>query len=231
MRTSFLRFCIACLATATAGAADAPTQRPDTSLPYRPSLELTAMDRTVDPCDDLYTYSCGGWQKNNPIPADQSGWNVYRKLAVDSQQYLWGILRESAQQSTGRTPERQKIGDYFAACMDEAAIEKRGLAPLEPKLARIRGMGAMRDLPQLLAELHRDGVNGAFFASSSEQDAKDATKVIAGVYASGLGLPDRDYYTKTDAKSKEILEHYRKYVAQMFTLAGSPAAQAQREAE
>src|SRR5450755_2020560 len=92
--------------------------RPYQSLPYTPSLDVASMDRSVDACDDLYTYACGGWQKNNPIPADQSSWSVYGKLHADNQHYLWGILEDAAKPSAERTPAAQKIGDYFAACMN-----------------------------------------------------------------------------------------------------------------
>ena len=231
MRLRLASLLAATLAVVSAGAAEAPAQKPYTSLPYTPSLDPSAMDRSVDPCDDLYTYSCGGWQKNNPIPPDQSGWNVYRKLSVDNQQYLWGILQQASQPTSGRTPARQKIGDYFAACMNEGAIEARGMKPLGPVLARIDSLVGTRDLPKLLAYLHSQfGVGGAFFVASSEQDAQDATKVIAGVHAAGLGLPDRDYYTKEDAKSREIRDRYRAYVAHVQVLAGRPAQQAERDA-
>jgi putative endopeptidase len=90
-------------------------EAPFTQLPYTPSLDVNAMDRSVDPCDDLYTFACGGWQKRNPIPADQSSWSVYRKLNTEMQQYVWGILEEAAKPAPGRTPTRQRIGDYFAA--------------------------------------------------------------------------------------------------------------------
>ena len=221
MRIRLVASLLASLMVVSAGAAEAPAQKPYTSLPYTPSLDLSAMDRSVDPCDDLYTYSCGGWQKNNPIPADQSGWNVYRKLSVDNQQYLWGILQQAAQPTSGRTSARQKIGDYFAACMDEGAIEALGMKPLVPMLARIDSLVGTRELPKLLAYLHSQlGVGGAFFVASSEQDAQDATKVIAGMHAAGLGLPDRDYYMKEDAKSRDIRDRYRAYVAQVLELAG-----------
>ena len=105
-------------------------ERPYQELPYTPSLDVSAMNRSVDPCEDLYAYACGGWQQHNPIPADQSSWSVYGKLYVDNQRFLWGILEDAARSDPKRTPIQQKIGDYFAACMDEAAIEQAGIAPL-----------------------------------------------------------------------------------------------------
>ncbi len=106
------------LACMFAASAQEP-QRPLSAIPYSPSLDLTSLDRTVDPCVDFYKFSCGGWQKNNPIPADQAAWSVYAKLAIENQQFLWGILQEDAA-AKNRTPVQQKVGDYFAACMDTA---------------------------------------------------------------------------------------------------------------
>ena len=109
----------------TPQAADAPI----TALPYTPSLDPDFMDRSADPCVDFYQYSCGGWMKINPIPSDQANWGVYGKLAQDNQRFLWGILDDLSKTTARRNPNQQKIGDYFAACMDESAVEKLGAAP------------------------------------------------------------------------------------------------------
>ena len=98
------------------------TAQPLPAIPYSPSLDLTSLDRTVDPCVDFYKFTCGGWQKNNPIPADQASWSVYAKLAIENQQFLWGILEDDAK-AKNRTPVQQKVGDYFAACMNTSAID------------------------------------------------------------------------------------------------------------
>src|ERR1700691_3732217 len=121
-------------------------ERPYQTLPYTPSLDVASMDRSVDACEDLYTYSCGDWQKNNPIPPDEPGWSVYGKLHSDNQHYLWGILEDAAKVSAERTPTQQKIGDYFAACMDVDAIEKVGSAPLAADLASIDAIQDKRAL-------------------------------------------------------------------------------------
>ncbi len=109
---------------------------PLTALPYSPSLDLSSMNRAVDPCTDFYQYSCGSWIKNNPIPSDQARWNVYSKLATENQRFLWGILEQAAKPSPTRTPVETEIGDYFNACMDEGAREKSGAAPLQAELER-----------------------------------------------------------------------------------------------
>src|SRR5213592_1150467 len=107
----------------------AEPETPLKELPYTPGLDVTALDRAADPCVDFYQFSCGGWMKNNPIPADQASWDVYGKLAQENQRYLWGILDELSKRTQGRTSSQQKIGDYFAACMDEEAVEKLGAHP------------------------------------------------------------------------------------------------------
>ncbi|MEP7244500.1 MAG: M13 family metallopeptidase [Gammaproteobacteria bacterium] len=205
--------------------------KPYESLPYSPGLDVSSMDKSVDPCDDLYQYACGGWMKNNPIPADQTRWDVYGKLSVDNQRYLWGILEAAAKPVANRSPTQQKIGDYFAACMDTDSIEKAGLTPLKPDLDRIAALRDKKQLAALLGNLHqRARSSGLLFASGVQQDARDATKVIAALDAGGLGLPDRDYYLKTDAKSVETRTRYVAHVAKMFELLGETAATAKADA-
>src|SRR5512137_2522587 len=135
MRPSIL--CIGLAALATSVAAQEPGKRPLTALPYTPSLDLPSMDKAANPCVDFYQYSCGGWMKANPIPPDQAAWSVYAKLEQDNEQYLWGILQEAARPEAARSPVQQKIGDYFAACMDTASVEAAGITPLRSALAQI----------------------------------------------------------------------------------------------
>ena len=192
---------------------------PILSLPYTPGLDPEFMDRTADPCVDFYQYSCGGWMKKNPIPPDQPGWSVYAKLDQDNQRFLWGILDDLARNTSGRNPNQQKIGDYFAACMDEPAIEKLGATPLKPALEQINGLTSKKQLPALLAEIHlRTEGSGMFFGFGSSQDYGDSSQVIAFATAGGLGLPDRDYYTRSDPNSVALREKYVAHVQRMLEL-------------
>ncbi|MFT7722701.1 MAG: M13 family metallopeptidase [Roseateles sp.] len=207
-------------------AAQAADEAPLDALPYTPSLDVAAMDRSADPCDDLYRFACGSWSRHNPIPADQSRWSVYAKMANENQRYLWGVLDKLAAQPEGRGANQARLGDYFAACMDEAAVQAAGLQPLQPWLDRIAALKDKRDLPALLAALHPAAHNDRlFFGFGAGQDFADATRQIAFASAGGLGLPDRDYYLKRDARTLGVRTAYEAHVARTFALLGdTPAA-------
>jgi putative endopeptidase len=206
-------------------------EKPLTELPYSPSLDLTSMDTTADPCTDFYQYTCGGWMARNPIPPDQSAWSVYAKLGEENARYLWGVLEQVARPTPDRTPVQQKIGDYFGACMDEAAVERLGAAPLQPVLSRIAALQSRKDVAAWLAREHPESGDPALFGFGSNQDLGDASQVIAWATAGGLGLPDRDYYTKNDARSRELRSKYVRHVARMLELVGEPRAQAAADAK
>jgi len=204
-----------------------PAASPSELRVFDPSL----IDTTVDPCENFYRFSCNGWFKKNPLPADQTSYGRFTELYELNRQHLRQILETAAAASPdSRSPNEQKIGDEYASCMDVDAINKAGIAPLKPDLDRIAGLKSVKELPVLLGHLHRVGVY-AFFGMSSSQDFADASQVISFFFAGGLGLPERDYYTRTDAKSVEQRKEYVAHVAKMLTLAGEPEAQAARDAQ
>ncbi|MEI9981185.1 MAG: M13 family metallopeptidase [Edaphobacter sp.] len=210
--------------------AQQPAAQPLEAMPYSPSLDVSSLDRSVDPCVDFYKFSCGGWQKNNPIPADQSGWSVYAKLGNENQQFLWGILEADAK-AKNRTPVQQKVGDYFASCMDTAAIDALGMKPVAGELAKIDALKTRADVVAAIGALHHEDAGSFFFGSGTGQDAQNSSLVIVEVGARGLGLPDRDYYLKTDPKSVKLREQYVAYIEQLLTLGGESAEQAKADAE
>jgi putative endopeptidase len=222
------------IAAHAAPASSAPaeqSQGPLQELPYIPSLDVTAMDRSANACVDLYQYACGGWMAHNPIPPDQASWSVYRKLYQDNQRFLWGILDSLAHSGASRSANQQKIGDYFASCMDESAIEQRGLSPLAGKLAAIDALNHVSELPPLLARLQLDSSgHGFLFGFASDQDFSNSQQVIAFAVAGGLGMPDRDYYTDQDERAIELRKLYAEHVARTFELLGEPPALAQQHA-
>jgi putative endopeptidase len=220
--------CVFC-AAAVGGQQPTVAAKPITAMPYSPSLDLTDLDRTVDPCVNFYKFSCGGWQKNNPIPADQAGWSVYAKLGDENAQFLWGILRVDAAMKD-RTPLQQKIGDDFSACMDTATINKRGGEPVAPGMAEILALKDRAALIAYIATLQQKSPGSYFFGAYPGQDPDDSSVVLVDLYAGGLGLPDRDYYLKTDEKSVETRAKYVELIAQMMELSGENPSQAKSHA-
>ena len=218
------------LAGCAALAAEPPDRdTPLPTLPYTPGLEPRFMDRSVDPCVDFYAYSCGGWEKLNPIPPDQSTWSVYGKLQNEIQRHLWGLLQTAAHPSTARSPVQAQVGDYFAACMDEPRIEGLGAKPLEPALSALAKVKDGRGLATWLAGQHLAATSAQLlFGFGSQQDASDATQFIAAFWAGGLGLPDRDDYLDQDPRSQQIREKYREHVVRILQLLGDDAATAKK---
>lgn len=232
MRTIVLSVCVLSLALAISAPAQQKTSAQEPVLPYSPSLNLDSMDKSIDPCVDFYLYSCGGWQKKNPIPPDQIAWAVYGKLFQDNLNFLRGILEEAAQPKNQTDAVTQKIGDYYGACTDEAEAEKRGLTAIRPELDAIAHLQSVRELAPLLARLQLAIVgNRIVFGVGSTQDPDNSEQQIAGLSQGGLGLPDRDYYTKDDAKSKETRERYLLHVRKILELLGDPPETAKKNAD
>jgi putative endopeptidase len=200
------------------------------AMPYTPSLDVNSMDKSADPCVDLYQYSCGGWKKNNPIPPDQTSWEVYGKLYEDNLNFLRSIL-ERASSQTQRDAVTQKIGDFYAACMDESAVEKRGLSPIQADLDAVARLNSVKGITPLLARLQFAYGRTILFAQGSTQDPDNAEQQIAELDQGGLGLPDRDYYLKTDAKSQETRQRYVEHVQKVFQLIGESPDAAKTDAD
>lgn len=209
-------------------AQDRPSSDP--AFPYTPSLDVNSMDKSADPCVDFYTYSCGGWKKNNPIPPDQTSWDVYSKLYQDNLVFLRSILEEAAAGGAGRDAVTQKIGDFYGACMDESAIEKKGPTAIQPDLDAVAQLKSTKDLASLVARLQFAFGRPIIFAQGSTQDPDNSEQQIAELDQGGLGLPDRDYYTKDDQKSKEIRARYVVHVQKLFELLGDSPEVAKKNA-
>jgi len=222
---AFLRLSVVALITAaffSISQAQQPSAKPT------PALDVTAMDRSVDPCADFFAYSCGGWLKTNPIPPDQSSWDTYSKMEDENKTQLRGILDAASAPDPARNAVNQKIGDYYASCLDEKAIEEKGADPLRPGLDRIAKISSKSELADVASAMPTDNV---LFRFESIQDFRDASQVIANADQGGLGLPDRDYYLKADAKSEEIRKAYVAHVQKMFELLGDKPDAAAAEAQ
>ena len=207
-------------------AAAALAQNAGTPLKSVPGFDLGAIDRAADPCKDFYQYACGTWLKNNPIPSDQASWGRFSELQERNETILRDIL-EAAAKDVNRGPDTQKIGDYYSACMDEKTIDSKGLEPLQTELDQIQAISNLRDLSAEIGRLHRIGVN-VLFNFSSGQDFKDSNAEIGQADQGGLGLPEKDYYFRTDAKAVETRKEYVAHIARMLTMMGvaDPAKQA-----
>jgi len=202
-----------------------------TSLPAGEShgFDIANMDRSAAACQNFFQYANGGWLKRNPIPAAYASWGRFNELSDKNQAQLREILEDATRSKAAKGSNEQKIGDYYASCMDEASIETAGLAPLMAQLKRIDAINSMAAFQREVAVFHSTGAR-ALFRFGSAQDFKQSTQVIGALGQGGLGLPDRDYYTKTDDKSKELRDKYVAHVARMFELAGDDGSTAQARA-
>ncbi|SNT26015.1 endothelin-converting enzyme Metallo peptidase. MEROPS family M13 [Granulicella rosea] len=221
-------FLSAAMASAAAGQVGSPSDLP-TEIPTKPiSFDLSAIDKTVDPCNDFYKFACGNWLKNNPIPDTKVRWGAFDELAQRNVYLLYQDLQAAA--TAPKTPLQKKYGDYFAACMDTKLADTLGAKPIAPNLEAIAALKDKDDLATFdVAMLHRFG-HAMVFGVAVTQDQKDSTKQILATGQGVLSLPDRDYYLNDDDRSKKIREQYVAHVEKMFTLLGDSPEKAAAEA-
>src|ERR1700677_4096172 len=194
-------------------------------------FDVANMDKTCKPCDDFYKYVNGGGMKNNPIPAQYPAWGPDQIMFERTEARLHEILEAAAaNRSAAAGSNEQKVGDYYASCIDTKAIEAKGLKPLDGDLQSIAAMHDGASLLETAARLQEKGT-GVLFGYGSDQDFADSTQVIGEVRQGGLGLPDRDYYTRDDDKSNEIRKQYIEHMTKMFVLMGDAQEKAAGEAQ
>ena len=230
MRLSRLLLVCLLLSTACSLAQPAPAAKPAQAAKAALGFSIDNIDKTVNPCVDFYQYACGNWLKNTEIPADQPEWISFTELYERNLVTLRGILEKAAVNNPGRSAVEQKIGDYYSSCMDEKAVDAKGLDPLKPELGRVASVKDKTALVDAIARVHLIGPN-PLFNFYSAPDLHNAEMVIAYVDQGGLTLPDRDYYIKDDAKMAEMRKHLTDYATQMFTLAGRSPQQAAESAQ
>ena len=212
------------------GAAFAQTAESKPPAPEKiESFDVNAIDKSANPCDNFYQYACGNWKKSNPIPGDQTRWGQFNKLAENNKLVLDGLLTDAAKPGK-HSPIEQKVGDYFAACMDTKTIEAKGTEPLKAELDGIAKVTTRPQLMQEVANLQQDGVRAllTFYAMA---DMHDATMQVAGLDQGGITLPDRDNYLKDDPANVEMRAKYLEHVQKMFVLAGDSDDTAKKEAQ
>ena len=194
-------------------------------------FDLANLDRSISPCDDFFHFAAGGWIKNNPIPPAYSRWGSFTILHNNNEDVLHGILEEASKDKNATAGSNwQKVGDFYASCMNESQIESAGLKPLDAEFKRIADVKDIVTLQAEIARLQRTGVN-AIFGFGSEPDFKNSAQMIAAVGQGGLGLPDRDYYTREEDKDKKLRDAYFQHVTNMFKLLGDDSAIAAAEAK
>jgi putative endopeptidase len=203
-------------------------------------IDETRVDSSVDPCENFYQYTCSRLNKENPVPPDQMYWGVAGKLTEWNDEVLRQILEKNEDARASRTPNEQKIGDFFASCMNQATSKADDLSAIKPLLGRIEGMQDKHEIAGVLAMMHssfgsawqgdQNQTAVALLGFGPEADYNDVSQVVAGVDQGGLGMPSRDFYLGEDGKSKVILEKYRDFIVALLKLGGAEEAQATKDA-
>ena len=231
----------AILLFAVCSAAQSVPRAANNAMPDLEHFSPDQVDKSLDPCSDFFQYACSKWVKANPIPADQATWGTFNKLAI------WNVaaIRNTLEQVSSPDPKRnavdQKAGDHYASCMDEATINKAGIAPLKPNLDRIAALKNKAQLPELVASLHQivrpanlnfidAQYQGILFGIYNGPQFDDARMNIGVLDQSGMNMPSREFYLNDDEKSKEIRQKYVAHVGRMLELAGESKAQAEADA-
>ncbi|HET9838213.1 MAG TPA: M13 family metallopeptidase N-terminal domain-containing protein, partial [Candidatus Angelobacter sp.] len=214
----------------TPAANPAPATGASTADRPAPKFNVADVDKTADPCVDFYQYACGNWLKNNPIPGDQPIWISFNEVYEHNLLVLRQILEKAGANDPGRSPVIQKIGDFYASCMDEAAANKAGFSPLKPELDRI---AAIKDKTQMMEVMAHEELVGPnpLIGFGSSPDLHDADMTVANIDQSGLTLPDRDYYLKDDAPTVAIRNGFVDHMKKMFTMIGQSPEQAGQSAD
>ncbi|HSP13404.1 MAG TPA: M13 family metallopeptidase [Thermoanaerobaculia bacterium] len=210
--------------------AAAPIAAPTKPLFGEHGFDMTGMDRTVHACDNFYQFAVGNWRKMNPLPAAYSRYGRFEQVADRNRETLHAILDESAKNPNPPGSAAQKIGDFYGACMNEAAIETAGDAPIAPELARIDAINDRTALQSEVFHLQSAGISPVF-RFGGQNDQKNSKMVIAVVAQAGLGLPDRDYYLRDDERFQTTRKQYVDHIAKMLQLIGEEPARASTDAD
>src|SRR5271163_2109064 len=190
-----------------------------TTEPKKPIIfDLSAIDKTADPCVDFYQYACGNWVKNNPVPADQTRWGRFNELSERNNYLLYAELKAAA--DAPKTPLQKKYGDYFAACMNDDLADKLGAKPVEPVMKTIASLEDKKQLSATVAELQAKYAVGTFYQLGIQQDQKDSSQQIVNTAQGGLTLPDRSYYIDDSPRSQKLRDQYVDHLTKMFVLLG-----------